>query len=230
MLDLSLCSLSVSGVKNTFSPKSIEGCVLWLDASDEATITEVVGVSNWADKSGNGNDATQTDDTAYQPSYSAGGIVFDGVNDQLNTALTQLSTATVFSVINPDVKGVSSNNTYLGAASAYNAGGLWTTCETFATEDDNNNVYYTSQVSPGLDYDTIQYAHDFNTHVFWHTVNGGTTQSLPYCIGSRNTTYTGSTDRFEGTYYALLIFDRVLSAQEYKQIIGYLVQKYGVIV
>jgi hypothetical protein len=43
-----------------FSPRSISGLALWLDAADSATITTATGVSVWADKSGNGRNATQT--------------------------------------------------------------------------------------------------------------------------------------------------------------------------
>ena len=44
-----------------FSPASLSGLSLWLDASDESTITESGGaVSQWDDKSGNGHHATST--------------------------------------------------------------------------------------------------------------------------------------------------------------------------
>jgi len=44
----------------SFSPADIADLAMWLDASDTATITESGGaISEWADKSGNSNDATQ---------------------------------------------------------------------------------------------------------------------------------------------------------------------------
>lgn len=43
-----------------FNPKSLSGLSLWLDANDSATITISTGVSVWADKSGNGRNATQS--------------------------------------------------------------------------------------------------------------------------------------------------------------------------
>ncbi len=46
---------------DSFSPADISGLVLWLDASDASTITETAGaVSQWDDKSGEDNHATQT--------------------------------------------------------------------------------------------------------------------------------------------------------------------------
>lgn len=45
---------------STFSPDDIAGLQLWLDASDETTITASSGaVSQWDDKSGNGNHVSQ---------------------------------------------------------------------------------------------------------------------------------------------------------------------------
>lgn len=56
----------------SFSPTDISGLALWLDASDAATVT-LDGSSNvelWADKSGNGRNATQST-VLNRPNYSA---------------------------------------------------------------------------------------------------------------------------------------------------------------
>lgn len=59
-----------------FSPVSISGCELWLDASDAGSITESGGkVSVWADKSGNGRNAYQ-DNATNQPDYFPGYVYF----------------------------------------------------------------------------------------------------------------------------------------------------------
>jgi len=51
-----------NGIFNStiFTPKSVPGCLLWLDAADRSAITFSSGptVSLWKDKSGNGNDGT----------------------------------------------------------------------------------------------------------------------------------------------------------------------------
>ena len=66
--------------------------VFWLDAADSSTITIATGVSTWADKSGNGVNATQAT-TTLQPSYSATafpgslpGVLFDGVDDIMDNS------------------------------------------------------------------------------------------------------------------------------------------------
>ena len=59
---------------------------LWLDASDASTITESGGaVSQWADKSGNSNNATQGTGTN-QPNYGTNVVEFDGVDNFMNVA------------------------------------------------------------------------------------------------------------------------------------------------
>ena len=76
---------------------------LWLDASDEASVTENGGaVSQWADKSGNGNDYSQAT-AGNQPQLVADaingnpGVKFDGVDDYL-WAATRLGLGA-----NPDI-------------------------------------------------------------------------------------------------------------------------------
>lgn len=57
-----ILNLMVStAITSTFSPTDIAGLKLWFDASDSGTITQSGGaVSQWNDKSGNANNATQS--------------------------------------------------------------------------------------------------------------------------------------------------------------------------
>lgn len=77
--------VSFGGVSG-FSPKKISGLQLWLDAQAQALGT----VTSWTDKSGNGNNATQSTgskkpvNTASQI-YGRNAVVFDGVDDTLAT-------------------------------------------------------------------------------------------------------------------------------------------------
>lgn len=93
---------------NTFDVLSLSP-TLWLDASDESTITTDVGVSVWADKSGNGYDVTQATG-ANQPATGTRTINglnvldFDGSNDYLtNTAITTTQPNSIFAVAQFDV-------------------------------------------------------------------------------------------------------------------------------
>lgn len=80
-----------------FSPKSISGLQLWLDAADAATITTGTGVSEWRDKSATGSTWAQTTGneqpaTGTQTLNSKNVLVFDGSNDSLSSS-TPLSTS-----------------------------------------------------------------------------------------------------------------------------------------
>jgi len=63
-----------------WSPTQINGCQLWLDGADPATITATgTNVSQWNDKSGNNNNATGT------ATYHDNALVFDGSTNGLTT-------------------------------------------------------------------------------------------------------------------------------------------------
>ena len=55
-----------------FTPKSISGCAIWLDAADTTTIAYSSGskISQWNDKSGNGYSVVQSN-TSFQPTYGS---------------------------------------------------------------------------------------------------------------------------------------------------------------
>ena len=79
---------------------------LWLDAADASTITQDANhyVSQWSDKSGNALHATQSTQD-YKPLYVNQGVVTDGSNDYLQSALhingwINISVAIVFNKIN----------------------------------------------------------------------------------------------------------------------------------
>jgi hypothetical protein len=60
--------------QNEFHPKNIPNLTLWLDAADSASISlSGSSVTQWSDKSGKGNNATQSTG-AWQPTYSTTGL------------------------------------------------------------------------------------------------------------------------------------------------------------
>lgn len=86
-------SLTQSLVTNllAFSPADVEGLQAWFDAADSGTLSLDGSdrVSQWTDKSGKGNSATQSTENN-RPTYAATGlnskptVQGDGVNDVLN--------------------------------------------------------------------------------------------------------------------------------------------------
>jgi hypothetical protein len=67
------------GAVAPFDPTTLSGLVTWLDGADAGTITLGGGtVTTWADKSGNGHDATHASGSG--PTYSSNGLNFTGQN------------------------------------------------------------------------------------------------------------------------------------------------------
>lgn len=85
-----------------FSPRSISGLALWLDAGDDATITTDTGVSAWADKSGNGRTASQAvgnnQPTRNTTINGRSVLTFDGTNDTLDFTGAARTVETMFVV------------------------------------------------------------------------------------------------------------------------------------
>lgn len=76
--------------RRLWTPAQVNQPVFWLDAADLSTITISTGVSVWRDKTGKGVNAVQAT-AANQPSYGATlfpgslpGVLFDGINDQMD--------------------------------------------------------------------------------------------------------------------------------------------------
>lgn len=100
--------------KRAWNPSLLEGALaIWLDASDESTITlNGSDVSQWDDKSGNNKNAVQAagaKQPAYTPNLLSGkhGVVFNGASDCLTVASLTLNTfTTVFLVLKNPSGGV----------------------------------------------------------------------------------------------------------------------------
>jgi hypothetical protein len=81
---------------STYTPTSIAGCVLWLDAADTSTITTATGVSQWNDKCSTNNVAQATG--ANQPTETTvngrNALVFNGTSQYLTKASSTLPSGT----------------------------------------------------------------------------------------------------------------------------------------
>lgn len=81
-----------------FTPRSISDLALWLDASNESTVTRSSGqVTAWQDKSGNGNDLTQgtsSNQPLFQENWFNGRptVLFDGTDDNLTLGSQLIAT------------------------------------------------------------------------------------------------------------------------------------------
>jgi hypothetical protein len=109
--------------RNPWTPAQLTTALLWLDASDSSTITQSGGtVSQWNDKSGNGNNMTQTtpaNQPIYQPTgNSTGGaaLSFNGTTQFINgnivspTQLRNFTSLNVFMVLQSTIAGAPEAN------------------------------------------------------------------------------------------------------------------------
>jgi hypothetical protein len=198
---------------------------LWLDASDASTLTLTSSntVSQWKDKSGNGNNAIQNAGVT-QPVYNATtmngypGISFDGVAQKMTfSAASGLSMAAVmrtdsgcvalggvFGVNGSDVGLRRSNNS---PTTGFNAGALNTD---FTGTSTTNWINGTNLLTNAEGTNSVM------------TVAKPSNSFALTSIGH----YT-STRYWKGTMTELILFDSTLSPADQQKLQGYLAWKYG---
>lgn len=224
-----------------FSPADLAGLALWLDASDLSTITHSGGaVSQWDDKSGNARHVTQGTASA-QPTTGAATqngknvLSFDG-NDTLSR--TGMSVAL--------------SNTYTKILVASPSSGtddyLWQLAESTATNQDSFITKYASkayeQYVNGIS--TVRYTVGApgstganlvltvrNGSAFSSRFNGAASGSQTGSATVLNwaSTYIGGSNAgntMTGTFSEVLLYARVLSADEIASVESYLASKWGV--
>jgi hypothetical protein len=107
----SLYTTDAGPVTPVTAPTEISGCVGWWDASDASSITQSGGlVSQWNDKSGQGNHATASGTarpTLVSNALNGRSVVsFDGADDVMEAAISSgYTAATVFVVLRADAAG-----------------------------------------------------------------------------------------------------------------------------
>lgn len=104
----STVGISASSHARSWTPLEVSA-ELWLDGSDSSSITQSSGaVSVWSDKSGNGRDATQSNET-YKPlvgQTTLNGrsvISFDGVDSYFKVSDFYVPTTNVYAVVKTEV-------------------------------------------------------------------------------------------------------------------------------
>lgn len=222
------------GLKNMSNaiPLQIPNCALWLDANDAASITlNGSNISQWNDKSGNANHATQST-AASQPAYNSVQIdgkptaTFDNSNDLMNLTTPIAALNSVGFVVGNFAggggvgpfagDGTGSGDLYFGnyAGTLYFFDAAIATCNGASARDATARVYsYISQNDNNslfADSTTIASAQ-----------SGAATHSFSK-LGNR-----ASNEWLNGNIGEVLIYSRVLSGAEITQINTYLKAKWG---
>jgi hypothetical protein len=230
-----------------FSPLTLNPDI-WLDASDITTITKdgADKVSQWDDKSGNGNNATQgtgSQQGIFTPSAinSLSAINFDGVDDKMATALNWSLQWHIFIVIRPTAVtgvrtilssydgtgGLNFNGQYIfdvrsGSAFLFQAANLSPPLSGAPSGGVNPNENYLLELTS----DASKFAELFINDEFIDDGTHGTTGATEptYVAGNIVT----NTNTFKGFYGLFLKFPTILASGDRTTLLTYFANKWGV--
>jgi len=230
----------------SFIPTQIPGLSIWLDGDDVTTITLVGSkVSAWTDKSGNGNDATQSVDLnrlTYVTDIQNGRNILRGSGNQwLFNATSPTLTTTVTIYVVYKQTNEATNNTVFGADdAAFNRLRLFS-----ATDFDANfkHINFTNKQTgvPTRTNNTVP----VNNFVYTGAIVNGTSLELRVnknsvsdtiandAIGSgyvvcANRNGGASRAPFIGDFAELVVYDRVITTVERDNLENYFSQKYAI--
>jgi hypothetical protein len=216
----------------SFDPRSLGNCALWLDAADTNTLTlSGSNVTSWRDKSGSGNNATG----GVSPTYSSGGIAFNGSSQYLTTPITSFpTTETWFVVFQFSGSGTNKGWNILGSSATTGGRGM----QVYRVTTDYNyggdkwgtgTIAFTPILQNARYIGEMTYSNpSFNVYT-----NGTITSSSPQSVTFSGTGTTnigvGSNGTFfwQGTLFEIIYYDYVLTTTQRQQVEGYLSWKWS---
>ena len=238
-----------------FTPNRLANLVMWLDAADSNSVTTVSSaVSQWTDKSGNGNNATQSTAGA-RPTYTTAGLnglnvlTFNGSNNGhiLTTTYNLANTHTIVTVCKKTTQTSVSASILRPAVAATTVGsplntgltGIGTFREGPASPNiDVLDMFMESTRVPvvedsWLDNEILIASSTYNGSVLSAWKNGDV-HSSPLSItrtgfGTVNIggTVDDSVRRFAGTIAEVIIMSTSAATADREKIEGYLAHKWG---
>jgi hypothetical protein len=220
---------------SSWQPTQISGCQLWLDAADTSTVVlSGSSVTQWRDKSGNGNNAVGTVAPTYDP--TAKNILFNGSSQYFtlpngtypfgNTPYSMFIVAYTRNAANPQwvlAGGTSVTNQAIGLL-FYTTNAVWHSWWVNEYRQDNaisNNVPAIINIS----YSSLRSI----------VVNGGT-PSTNTPAASRNNANTpnyigrradSAVEIFNGGMGECIVFNSEIPVAQRQQVEGYLAWKWG---
>lgn len=220
-----------------FNPRSIGGCVLWLDAADTSTITGTSPVTAWQDKSGSNNTMTYTGSPTYRTTsdLKLGCITFNGTTS-FNSGTDSMyysgfSVSQPFTVFVVATKRLSSNINYSfviepnsGSSSVILYAGLQLVIYAGTANQS------TSPVLSFVANSTRIYSAVFNGSSSLLAYDGNATSSLNPGTASWPGVYLGRDwggVYDSGDYGEILFYNSALGTTQRQQIESYLAQKWG---
>jgi len=221
-----------------FTPTSITGCQLWLDAADAATIVGTSSVTAWTDKSGKGNNPTFG---ANKPSYTNNSIITANANQQFtvpsSTIATSTGTGSIFMIYGDQQTG--SNGGYSGLFGTANPSERFYQC---LLRPDGNAYSVNAPFSPGATITNVMNTTStllYNMNYIYNSSTGtlrlnGTNYAssfggTPVPSGALTLSSTGWGDVANVRLYEVITFTgaTALTVPQQQQIEGYLAWKWG---
>ena len=224
-----------SATGTAFNPTSISGCALWLDAADSSTLTlSGSNVTQWRDKSGNGNNATSGVNPTYNSSSKS--LSFTGTQYMTcpNFAYRPINMYVVVNITAP----------YTTTGNIIRKGFATGTDYEFGLRTTSSNVVQLELRSSGAqslnlnntstygNLSLFSISYDNTTCSFF--VNGTSTNSGtltgPQFSGSTNLfigCVQGLSDFFKGDISEVVIFNSALTTIQRQAVEGYLAYKWG---
>ena len=225
-------------------PTSIGGssCVLWLDSSDASSITYDGGnlVSQWSDKSGSNNHATQSTASA-KPTYTTTGIKFGGTGGLTTAKLVSPysltnQTETSFFVVETDPTTLATG--WIMGSSDTSTGRFYR----------NSTVSTTMQIYTGgtFIYSTLGEINELGKRYIIHGYIGGglstltinnsyeSIQTVAYGTGTTSTVIgsrlitAADTSAFAGKLCEVIVYNTALSSSNRKSVLNYLASKWNI--
>ena len=228
-------AMQSGGGAAAWTPASIAGLQLWLDAAQIAGLSDGDAVSTWADASGNANDVTQGTASS-RPTYQTNElngkpcVRFDGVDDFLRcTTFSQAQPLTILCVSKLTETGIATRRMFDGATSRVLIG------QQFAPD----LLFFAGSTAPNYTGYTLPWPWRYYTGVFngassqqfvngasIGTANPGTQALTDLLVGCGF--YLGSpTEFWLGDIAELIIYDSSLSAGNLALLHAYIASKYG---
>ena len=223
--------------QNVFSPRSISGNALWLDAADPLNNgtrpSSGTTISTWSDKSGNGRNATTANAIQYIIDSQNRNAIYINNSQSFSIpsfAPSATSQISVFCVIN-QLQTVGPGNVDMIRTSSY---ANFTMNLAISTNNYNlflNNASVTSATTFSVNNIVTICEIVFNVSSGNTFVNGATTTTFSAAAGTALTTsqtlVIGGNTTINMNYYELLFYNTALTVAQRQQIEGYLAWKWG---
>ncbi len=224
-----------------FQPTQVSGCQLWLDAADVngngTALANGASVSTWVDKSGFGNNGTQST-SANRPTFNNNVVSFTGSSSNYISLPSGAvwpsanSSLSIQMVITPKTNSGVNVFLFQGTISPAACIGLYTTGTAYSDYWQGNHATSWGSMTIGKT-DILGYIYSQNTNIL------GFIDGTQYTVSASQNAYSAALSpaslgaEVGRSFYStvdireVLIYNRNLSVAERQQIEGYLAWKWG---